>query len=255
MRLFLRILIIGLLALSQLPSLPVAAADTPPQVIRVKGTVWYVASMDLYAIMGLDGKKYHPTKKLPREYQKEGTELVVEGKIRDDLTATKLWGQPFEIVKITKADQYTAPEDRETLRLLLLRMDAFNTKNLDKLQAIDVMASGLTAEQFNSWIGSYDRFTLQYFETTATTHPVIMGSPITGMCLYARERLNSIALSGNIQYTLMSFTLTKNPDGWKFTSIGPYTPEGDVDMDKFVDELLKKTKDKYGTTNLAAWKG
>jgi hypothetical protein len=256
MKWFSRISMIALLVFSLTPCWPAVAADQQVPLVRIKGKVWYVSPpMDLYGIMSEDDKKFHPIRKLPREFQHDGMEVVVEGKIRDDLVGARMWGQPFEVVKIVKAEQYIAPEDREAFRLLKLRLDAFNNKNLAQLQSIDVMAQSLSADQFISWINSFDKFTLRYFETTAASNRVIMGSTITGMCLFSRERLNSIALSGNFQYALMRFTLKKTAEGWKFTETGNYVPDSDVDMDQFVTDLLEKAKQKYGSSDLTGWKG
>jgi len=256
MKYFSRILAIVMLVLSVYPSLPAAAADQPAPIIRIKGKVWYVSPpMDLYGIMSEDGKKFHPIRKLPRDFQKDGMEVVVEGKIRDDLVGARMWGQPFEVVKITRAEQYIAPEDREAFRLLQLRMGAFNNKDLGQLQSIDTMARGLSPEQFTAWIAGFDKFTLRYFETTAAANPVIMDSTISGTCLFSRERVNSVALSGNFQYALMKFTMKKSPEGWKFTETGNYVPDTDVDMDQYVADLLEKAKQKYGSTDLTGWKG
>ncbi|MDR3591418.1 MAG: hypothetical protein P4N41_17320 [Negativicutes bacterium] len=256
MKRFSRILAVALLVLALYPSCPAAAADQPAPLVRIKGKVWYVSPpMDLYGIMSEDGKKFHPIRKLPREYQHDGIEVVVEGKIRDDLVGARMWGQPFEVVKITRTEQYIAPEDREAFRLLQMRMDAFNNKNLSQLQSIDTMAQGLSPDQFTGWLAGFDKFTLHYFETTAAAKPVIMDSTITGMCLFSRERLSSIALSGNFQYALMKFTMIKTAQGWKFSETGNYVPDDDVDMDQYVADLLAKAKLKYGSDNLTGWKG
>lgn len=253
---FARILAVGLLLFSLSPLLPASAADQPQPLIRIKGKVWYVSPpMDLYGIMSEDNKKFHPIRKLPRDFQKEGTEVVVEGKIRDDLVGARMWGQPFEVVKITRAEQYIAPEDREAYRLLILRMGAFNSKDLGQLQKIDTMARSLTSEQFTNWLAGFDKFTLRYFETTAASNRVIMDSTITGFCLFSRERVNSVALSGNFQYALMKFTLKKTAEGWVFTETGNYIPDTDADMDQYVADLLGKAKQRYGSSDLSAWKG
>jgi hypothetical protein len=256
MKCFSRILAIVIIVLSLCPSLPVAAAEPPVPVIRIKGKVWYVSPpMDLYGILSEDGKKFHPIKKLPREYQKEGIEVVVEGKIRDDLVGARMWGQPFEVVKITRTEQYVAPEDREAFRLLMLRMKAFNNKDLGQLQSIDNLARSLSPEQFTDWIAGFDKFTLRYFETTAASNPVIMDSTISGFCLISRERVNSVALSGNFQNALMKFTMKKTAAGWTFTETGNYIPDTDVDMEQYVNDLLVKAKQKYGASDLTGWKG
>lgn len=251
------VLIVFLLVLGTLV-LPCAAAAVPdsPQLIRISGVVWWISSLETYGILSADGKKYHPIKRLPREFQKDRLEVVVEGKIREDLmgSSSTMWGTPLEVVKITKASEYIWPEERQALPLLLERMSAFNDKDLGKLQKIDDIAKGLTPEQFSTWLGDNGKFTLHYIETVPDFSSPNPASTITGFCLYSRQRLNSFALSGNVNYSLMSFTLTKAADGWRFTATGGYKPEDVADMDKYISDLLDKSKKKFGTTNLAEWK-
>lgn len=251
-----RILIIALLLIGCF-LMPVAAATVPEskQLIRISGTVWWIGSLETYGIMSTDGKKYHPIKRLPREYQKDRLEVVVDGKIRDDLVGSKMWGKALEIVKITKASEYIWPDERQAVPLLLERMNAFNSKDLVKLRTIDEVAKGLTSEQFNTWLDDNGKFTLHYVEAQPDPNSPTTASTINGFCLYSRQRLNSIAISGNVNYSLMQFTLTKTNDVWMFTATGSYKPDDVVDMDKFISELLEKSKIKFGTTDLSAWKG
>lgn len=231
---------------------PIAsAASADFQTVRIKGTVWFVQSMSLYAIMSEDGKKYEPIKKLPNEFLIDGLPVVVEGKIRDDLVGERMWGQPLEVVQIFKASQYIGPEDRIAISLLLTRMDAFNTKNLAKLQDIDVVAKNLNAAQFDSWIADCGNYSLHYVDTS----PAIAGTTINGTCLYSRQHSNSIDLFSGADYTVMKFTISKSGDNWKFTATSNYVPEIGTDMNQVISDMMDAANQKYGTTDLAAWKG
>lgn len=247
-------LIIAVLMFGFLSSPALAAANEENQVIRISGIVCYVDSLDTYGIMGNDGKQYQPIKQLPREYQTDGLEVVATGKLHDDIINSKMWGNAFEVLTITKTAKYIGPEEREAIRLLVERMSAFNAKDLGQLQKIDVVARGLSAEQFNDWLGNYGNFTLRYVETGAITK-VPDQTTISGLCLYSRQLLNGMALSGNTNYTTMRFTLSKIGDGWKFTATASYMPDDVVDPQQYIKDLLARAEEKYGTTDLAAWKG
>jgi hypothetical protein len=243
----LSMLLIGMFLM--LPAVFAAGQDQTP--IRIKGVVRYVASFDMYGILSDDGKKYQPTKQLPRGFQTDGLEVVVEGNIRDDLIGARMWGKAFTVTRITRTSKYISPEDKEAIKLLLDRMDAFNNKNLAKLQKIDVVARGLTQQQFDEWLGVNNVYKLNYVEA-AISGP-LGSSEINGICLYSREIVNGISLFNNTSYTLARFTINKIDDGWKFTDISSYNPEGN--RDDVIADLLTKSKEKYGNTDLAQWKG
>jgi len=251
MKLLTRMVILGILMCCLLPTPSVAASKSDFQSVRIKGMVWFVSSMDLYGIMSEDGKKFHPIKKLPNEFLIDGLPVFVEGKIRDDLVGERMWGQPLEVVKIFKAAKYIAPEDREAIKVLVTRMDAFNSKDLAKLKSVDVVAKGLTAEQFDAWIADYGQFSLHYVDTS----PAIAGTTINGVCVYSRQHSNSIDLFNGANYTVMNFTLSKIDNIWKFTAASSYVPEIGTSMDQVISDMLDKANEKYGTTDLATWKG
>lgn len=242
----LSILIVIVIMAGMLPSL-CAAAEYPR--IQVKGTVKYIVAEGTYGILGEDGKKYQPVKQLPKEYRKDGAEVVVEARERKDIVAARMWGTAIEILTITRADRFISYEDRQAVRALLYRMDAFNNKDLAKLQQIDDVAKPLTPDQFVAWLGSYGHFTLLYVEAAR-----LDANTITGFCLYSRELQNGLALSGNIQYSLMRFTLRQTAAVWKFSDTQGYRPGDGVDADEYIQELTARSKVKYGTDNLATWK-
>jgi hypothetical protein len=249
------LIVVLLLSVLLLSPATVAAATDSAQLLRFPATVWWVPSLQTYGIMSADGKKYDPIKRLPRKFQKDRMEVVIEGKIRDDLVGPNMWGKALEIVKISKVSEYFWPEERQAIRMLLSRMDAFNSKDLGKLQQIDDVAKGLTPDQFNTWLDDNGNFILNYVEFVPDVNAPSNATTINGFCLYSRQRLHSIAMSGNVNYSLMRFTLTKTADGWKFTGIDSYRPDDVADMDLFIKQLLEKSKEKFGTTNLAEWKG
>lgn len=250
MRLLLKIILGWLLLISVCAMQPTAwAKESPQPAVRIRGTVWFVSSMNLYGIMSEDNKKYHPIKKLPNEWLKDGLEVVVEGKIRDDLVGAKMWGQPLEVTKITQADKYISWEDKEAVRLFLIRMEAFNSKDLTKLQDIDVVARKLAPADFKAWIFDTTDYTVHYIGTNFA-----QADTIYGICLYSRKHSSNMALSGDINYALVTFALNKLGDGWKFTDVASYVPEPGEDMNQLIDLFMAKAKNKYGTTNLAEWK-
>lgn len=225
-----------------------SAADYPR--VQIRGTVKYIVSENTYGILDENGKKYQPVKQLPKEYRKDGIEIVVEARKRPDIVAARMWGAAVEVLTITRTDRFISGEDRQAAALLLRRLDAFNARDLVRLQQVDSMARSLTQDQFGSWLGSYGNFRLHYVET-ARMEPNI----ITGFCLYSRELQSGIALSGNTQYALMKFTLKQTGGTWNFADTQGYRPGNGVDVDTYIQELMAKSRIKYGTDNLANWKG
>jgi hypothetical protein len=237
-------------------AVPVAmAADQPSQTLRIKGQVRFVQSLATYGILSDEGKAYHPIKKLPRTFQKDGLAVVVEGRLRPDLVGARMYGVAFEVTKIEKAELYISPEERDAIPLLLARMDAFNNKDLAKLRSIDTMARNLTWEQFDAWRTGWGNYTLHYLEATTPGGGRPGDKTIAGYCLYSRTRVNSMALSGDQQYAILNFTLAKKDGAWLFTETSAFKPSPDQDMDALIADLLAKAKVRFGTTNLAEWKG
>jgi len=225
------------------------------QIVRFKGKVKYLASLDTYGLLSDDEQRFHPIKRLPLQFHKNDLEVVVEGKLRNDLFGSNMYGKALEVVSISLAPKYISPEDRQAIRLLLLRMDAFNTGDLTKLQQIDVAAKNITPERFKAWIGGNSaKFTLNYMETTLPSGSFTDNSKISGFCLYTRERINGMALSGNLNYALMKFTIAKVDGQWKFITTGNYLPDNGIDPKQFVEQLKEKANKKYGTANLATWR-
>ncbi len=249
-------LIVLLLAALLLATMPpaIAAAAGDRQHISFKGKVRWVESLATFALLADDGKKYHPIKQLPRAYQKDDLAVVVEGVLRPDLVGSHMYGPALEVQRITRADKYVSPEEWEAIRLLVLRMQAFNEKNLGKLQAIDVMAGKLSREQFESWLEGWGNFTLHYVEAAKISGPRPTGPTIEGFCLYSRVRVNSMAISGDVQFALLKFTLVKDGDKWRFAATEAFRPDPDRDIAEVAVDYLEKAKERFGTTDLATAK-
>lgn len=224
-----------------------AAAAADENVILVKGTVRYVVAEGTYGILSEDGKKYQPVR-LSKEFRKDGLAVVCRLKLRDDLVGTRMWGWAVEILQIDTTDRFIAAEEGQAIPLLQARMEAFNQRDLAKLQAIDVVARKLSPEQFTDWIGTYGRFTLRDVE-------IVEAGPneIRGTCLYSREMVNGLDLAGNVKYTIMEFVLNKIGDGWKFTATGPFRPGEGMEREDSVAAMLQRAKTKYGTDDLTNW--
>lgn len=228
-----------------------AAAGNGDQQIRFKGKVRWVESLGTYALLADDGKKYHPLKQLPRAYQKDELAVVVDGLLRPDIVGSRMYGPALEVQQITKADKYVSPEEWEAVNLLLQRMTAFNERDLGKLQAIDKVAGKLSREQFDAWLAGWGKFTLHYVEAVNIFGPRPGGATIEGICLYSRERENSMAISGNRQYALMKFTLAKDGGKWQFAATDTYRPGADEDVDEAVKDYLARAEERFGTADLA----
>ncbi len=244
------VLLAALMALLPLTA-ALAAAEKQP-LFRFKGKVRWVESLGTYGLLSDDGKQYHPIRQLPRAYQKNDLAVVVEGRLRPDLVGSRMYGAAFEVKQITRADKYVSPEEWEAVRLLLLRMDAFNEQDIVKLRSIDKVALGLSREQFDSWLAGWGSYTLHYVEAVNNFGPRPGGATIEGICLYSRQRVNSMAVSGNTQYALMKFTLARQQGGdWQFTATDTYQPGQDTDMEEAVAGYLARAAERFGATDLA----
>ena len=253
-RLFLIAMIIAMTVLAAIPAASAAGAEN--EALRFKGKVRWVESLGTYALLADDGKKFHPVKQLPRAYQKDDLAVVVEGRLRPDLVGSRMYGAAVEVVNIFRADKYVSPEEKEAVRLLLERMDAFNKRDLAKLRAIDAMAAGLSGQHFEEWLAGWGDFTLHYVEAGNVLGPrPAAGATIEGLCLYSRERTTSMALSGDRQQAVMKFTLARKDGKWVFTAVEAFRPDPTADMEQVVADFLARAKERYGTTNLAKWKG
>lgn len=247
------ILLAACLLAAMLPAAAAPAAGEAGQLLRFKGKVRFVTALDTYGLLSDEGKQYHPVKQLPRPYQKDELAVVVEGRLRPDLVGSRMYGVAFEVTQITRADKYVSPEEWEAVRMLLMRMAAFNEKDIVKLRAIDKMALKLSREQFDTWLEGWGNYTLHYVEAINNFGPRQTGKTIEGICLYSRDRVNSMAISGNRQHALMRFTLAKQEQGgdWQFTVMDAYQPGPETDMDEAVAEYLASAAARFGTTDLA----
>lgn len=244
-------LLIAVLAVSA----AAAAAGAEAQAVRFKGKVRWVESLATYALIGDDGSKYHPVKPLPRAYQKNDLAVVVEARLRPDVVGSRMYGPAVEVVDIAKADRYISPEEKEAVALLLARMNAFNARDLARLREIDVMAAKLTKAQFDEWLAGWGKFTLHYVEAANVFGPRPAASgTIEGVCLYSRERTNSMAISGNVQHAVMKFVMAKKDGKLVFTATEAYRPDPAADMEQTVAGYLARAQERYGTTDLSRWK-
>lgn len=211
--------------------------------IQLTGKITYVPiEGGLYGIIGDDGKKYQPTN-LPHKLRKEGLPVKFSATIRDDIASSVMWGTIIEIKTIDSITSNISNEERTAIYVLLQRMDAFNSKDLAKLQQIDTASKDLLPQQFNSWVGNYTNFTLRYVEISSADFDTI-----TGSCIYTRELPNVMTLQDNTGIAYMTFTLSLTKNGWRLTQSASdsanYPPYN-------VSDIKGKAKLKYGTDNLA----
>lgn len=216
--------------------LPTFAASPQTQ---LTGEIVYVSTGEgFYGIIGDDGLKYQPTN-LPRELRKPGLPVKFTAISRKDSFTTIMWGNIIEIKTIAKIPAAISGPERAAIRVLLQRMDAFNTKDIHKLQQIDTVAEGLTPQQFADWIGSFHSFTLRYVEIARQD-----ASSISGTCIYTRQT-DDPALAASPSLAYLDFTLDRTKAGWKLTKSSsanaPYT----------FDLIHKQALEKYQTDDLS----
>lgn len=215
---------------------PVYAADTT---VELTGEIAYIPiAGGLYGIIGDDGQKYQPTN-LPRELRKDGLPVKFNAITRKDSFTTVMWGTVIEIKTIKKISPAISSAERSAIRVLLQRLEAFNTKDIKKLQQIDTVSQSLSPEQFYDWIGKFHTFTLRYVEITRQD-----ASSISGVCIYTRQT-NDPAMAAGPNMAYLNFTLDRTKDGWKLTKSSsdsvPYT----------LPAIKAKALEKYKTDDLS----
>lgn len=230
-----KIALLFLLLLFVLLPFRAASAAEPPLTI-LTGEVTYVnLSGGFYGIIGDDGNKYQPTN-LSHQLRKPGLPVKFTFQPAKNTFSTIMWGTIIDIRSASRLEPpLTAPE-RAAIRLLLQRMDAFNRKDLKKLQEIDIMARNLEPEQFTEWIGNYHSFTLRYVDIDYHDSLTIRGA-----CIYTRHGLNE----KESEMSLMKFSIDRGKEGWRIVKTisepSPYT----------LAEVLEVAGTKYGTADLA----
>jgi DNA-directed RNA polymerase subunit H (RpoH/RPB5) len=224
------------------------ASESPPQPnsFHLTGQVKFsTVEGGFYGIIGDDGKKYQPTN-LPRKLKKDGLAIKFDAKRKDVISAFQ-WGTIVELSNVAPITTTISNDERKAIYLLLKRLDAFNTKDLSKLQEIDTVSRKLTKEQFDSWVNKYNNFTLQYVDISYAD-----STTITGSCYYTRELTNGMTLNGNTDLTAMTFTLSLTPKGWNLTQSGPLTAPANFYNTDALADLKQKALAKYNSDNLSS---
>lgn len=220
-------------------AVPAGAADTELQ--RTGRVVHVELAGGFYGILGDDGVKYQPTN-LPYPYRKDGTLVKFIAWPREDMFTSVMWGKVIEIKTMEPIDSSLADAERTAIYLLSKRLEAFNQKDLAKLQAVDMQSKGLLPQQFEDWLGSYTDFTLRYVnigDADSTT--------ITGFCIYTRELPAGMDLRDGDNIAAMQFTLSRNRDGWKLTDSSAAAVNG---LPQTLSGVKQLARQKYGTDNL-----
>lgn len=216
--------------------LPFQTATAAEPAAVLTGEVTYVnLSGGFYGIIGDDGTKYQPTN-LSRQLRKAGLPVKFTFEPAKNSFSSILWGTIIDIKSVSRLEPpLTAPE-RTALRLLLQRMDAFDNKDLKKLQEIDVMARNLEPEQFTEWVGNYHSFTLRYIDIDYHDSLTIRGA-----CIYTRQA----AADQESEMSLMQFFIDRGKEGWKIVkTVSEPSPNS-------LAEVIQAAGVKYGTADLA----
>ncbi|SFM04351.1 hypothetical protein [Pelosinus propionicus] len=241
------ICLFSILMLTVFSHIALAAADISQTntTFHMTGQVTAPSIQGFYGIIGDDGVKYQPIN-LPRKFKKDGLTIQFDTKLKANTMSTFQWGKIIEVSNVAQITSSIAPEERKAIHLLLKRLDAFNTKDLEKLQEVDIVSRQLTKEQFDSWIAKYDHFTLLYVAISDAD-----STSITGSCYYTRELVNGMTLHGNTDLAAMTFTLSQTSSGWKLTESGSLSNQPiQYSADTFA-ALKEKSLKKYNTENLA----
>ena len=230
-------LLLGLL-LTGLSSASAAPAAAP--VLTLSGVVQYVdVGGGFYGIFGDDGLKYQPLN-LPYKYRQEGLAVKYTAHLKEDIFTIFMWGTVVEIVNMNPAPGTATDAERTALYVMQKRLDAYNAKDLEKLQQIDMVAKDLTVEQFEQWLGNYENFTLRHLEVTRAS-----GAEIIGQAWYTREKMTDGAKTMDLG--IVRFTLDHRKEGWRLSELSSApVPEQKLSL----EELQDKAKSHYGEQDL-----
>ena len=223
------------------------AAEASPAIppLHLTGYVDYInTNGGFFAIIGDDGQKYQPTN-LPHKLRRVGLPIKFDAVINDNIVSTFMWGTIVDISNVTPLSTKISNNERGALYVFVKRMDAFNKKDLTALQEIDTLSQKLTTEQFNSWIGNYSNYTLQYLEVSAAD-----SFSLTGTCYYSRELMGEQRVEGNLELTATNFTISKTKNGWKVTELESLKNPNFTNKENLLAELKQKSMEKYKTTTL-----
>lgn len=227
-------------------TLTAAQKTSPSDTLHLTGQVYY-ANMEggFYGIIGDDGIKYQPTN-LPRKFKKEGLSLKFDAKTKGSMVSVFQWGTIVELLSVSEITTDLSIDERRAMVVLLKRMEAFNNRDLSKLQQIDTRSKQLTQEQFDSWVNKYTNYTLRYVEIFSAN-----SSSITGACYYTRELVNGMRMNGNTDLAMMTFTISLSSSGWKLTDLDNLRNPVFNDKNDVLTDLRQKALAKYKTDNLA----
>ncbi|CUH94458.1 putative secreted protein [Propionispora sp. 2/2-37] len=231
------LLVVLLLLVFTVPAFAVDAG------IRLTGKVTQVnIAGGFYGIMGDDGVKYQPTN-LPHQYRKDGLVVSFTAVPREDLFTSIMWGKVIEVKSMNPvAGPALADAERTAIYVLNQRLEAFNTRDFDKLKAVDTMAEeSMLPQQFADWVGNYSRFTLRYVDITYADT-----TTITGTCVYSRELADTMSLHDDTGLTAMKFTLGLKRGGWKLTQSSTADAAGVT-----LAGIKQKAVAKYGSDDLS----
>ena len=233
--------VIGLLLVLLIMGVGPATA-APAEEWQLSGVVKYVdLAGGFYGIAGDDGVKYQPSN-LPYKFRKDGLAVKFKARSQEDKVNFLMWGTAMEIITMNPVAGTVSDAERTALYVMQKRLDAYNAKDLQKLQQIDLVARELSQEQFESWLGQYENFTLRYLEVTT-----VSGVDITGQAWYTRDLADVTGTGGVMELGIVRFTLDRRQDGWRLTALNS-VPAPDEKLS--LDALLEKAKAHYGLEDL-----
>ncbi|HWR38483.1 MAG TPA: hypothetical protein VN611_03205 [Patescibacteria group bacterium] len=218
------------------------ATAAPAEELQLSGEIRYVnLAGGFYGIVGDDGVRYQPLN-LPYKFRKDGLAVKFTALPKNDTVTFLMWGAVVEIVNMEPITGTATDAERTALYVMQKRMDAYNAKDLGKLQQVDLVAKDLTPEQFSEWLGSYENFTLRYLEVETTS-----GVDITGQAWYTREMVKPEDGSGIMELGIARFTLDRRKDGWRLVALSSVpAPAQKLSL----EELLEKARNHYGTEDV-----
>ncbi|BBB93366.1 MAG TPA: tetratricopeptide repeat protein [Methylomusa anaerophila] len=125
-------------------------------------------------------------------------------------------------------------------------MEAYNSKDLNKVRAVQLETRYLPDDQINKFLGNSKDWTLQAVEVLSSTE-----TRITARMVFSRETSNQNYLGRNFSYTIHLATLCFMDGQWRFIRL---PKERGLDLFSTM-QVAEKSAKRFGVDDLSKWTG
>jgi hypothetical protein len=125
-------------------------------------------------------------------------------------------------------------------------MEAYNSKDLNKVRAVQLEARYLPDDQIYKFLANSKDWTLQAVEVLSSTE-----TRITARMVFTRETSNSNSIGRNFSYTIHLTTLCYLDGQWRFVRL----PK-EMGLDLFsIMQVAEKSEKRFGVNDMSKWSG